>query len=167
MPKFHQTRLHDILWWHVLSQGILTRSRGDSRHHGDDTPSDKTGATFIFRSSELSPGIRSPQSSHWTTTCTPEKGEQLCMGLELQHSFQKIKSLLEKVLLKLLRYYDRHKPVTLQCDASLKGLGACIIQNGQPIAFVSKSHRHRDMLLCNWYVKISQLNYTPCCLYSL
>ena len=28
---------------------------------------------------------------------------------------------------------------TLQCDASLKGLGACIIQDGQPIAFASKS----------------------------
>ena len=38
-----------------------------------------------------------------------------------------------------LRYYDQSKPVTLQFDASLKGLGACIIQDGQPIAFVSKS----------------------------
>ena len=53
--------------------------------------------------------------------------------------FQKIKSLLQKALLKPLRYYDRTKPVTLQCDASLKGLGACIIQDGHPIAFVSKS----------------------------
>ena len=31
-------------------------------------------------------------------------------------SFQKIKSLLEKALLKLLRYFDQNKPVTLQCD---------------------------------------------------
>ena len=36
-------------------------------------------------------------------------------------------------------YYARNKPVTLQCNASLKGLGACIIQEGQPIAFVRKS----------------------------
>ena len=42
-------------------------------------------------------------------------------------------------MLKPLRYYDRTKPVTLQCDTSLKGLGACIIQDGHPIAFVSKS----------------------------
>ena len=55
------------------------------------------------------------------------------------NSFQRIKSLLEKSLLKPLRYYNRNKPVTLQCDASLKGLGACIIQEGQPIAFTSKS----------------------------
>ena len=54
-------------------------------------------------------------------------------------SFQKIKGLLENSLLKLLKYYDRNKLVTLQCNASLKGLGACIIQDGRPIAFASKS----------------------------
>ena len=53
--------------------------------------------------------------------------------------FQKIKSQLQKALLRPLRYYDWTTPVTLQCDASLKGLGACIIQDGQPIAFASKS----------------------------
>ena len=53
--------------------------------------------------------------------------------------FQKIKSQLQKAFLRPLRYYDQTKPVTLQCDASLKGLGACIIQDGQPIAFASKS----------------------------
>ena len=52
--------------------------------------------------------------------------------------FQKTKSQLQKALLRPLRYYDRTKPVTLQCDASLMGLGTCIIQ-GQPIAFASKS----------------------------
>ena len=53
--------------------------------------------------------------------------------------FQKIKSQLQKALLRPLRYFDWSKLVTLQCDASLKGLGACIIQDGQPIAFASKS----------------------------
>ena len=53
--------------------------------------------------------------------------------------FQKIKSQLQKALLRPLRYYGWSKPVTLQCDASLKGLGACIIQDRQPIAFASKS----------------------------
>ena len=54
-------------------------------------------------------------------------------------SFQRIKGLLENSLLEPLRYYDRNKPVILQCDASLKGLGACILQDGKPIAFASKS----------------------------
>ena len=53
--------------------------------------------------------------------------------------FQKIKSQLQKALLRPLRYYNWTKLVTLQCDTSLKGLGTCIIQDGQPIAFASKS----------------------------
>ena len=54
-------------------------------------------------------------------------------------SFQRIKGLVENSLLELLQYYDRIKPVTLQYDALLKGLGACIIQDGKAIAFTSKS----------------------------
>ena len=66
--------------------------------------------------------------------------------------FQNIKSLLQKALLKPLRYYDQSKPVTLQCDASLKGLGACIIQDGHPIAFTSKSLMDTD----TWYANIKR-----------
>ena len=54
-------------------------------------------------------------------------------------SFQRIKGLLENSLLEPLQYYNRNKPVILQCDTSLKGLGACILQDGKPIAFASKS----------------------------
>ena len=41
-----------------------------------------------------------------------------------------------------MKYYDRNLPVTVQADASLRGLGACLIQHkgkDQPIAFASKS----------------------------
>ena len=37
-----------------------------------------------------------------------------------------------------LRYYDKEKPLVLQCDASDFGLGACIMQEGAPIAFASR-----------------------------
>ena len=74
-------------------------------------------------------------------------------------SFQKIKSLLEKSSLKLLWYYNRNKLVTLQCDASLKGLVACIIQDGQPIAFGSKSFIDRETC----YVNIER-NSKPSCM---
>ena len=57
----------------------------------------------------------------------------------MNDSFQRIKGLLENSLLKPLKYYDKNKPVILQCDASLKGLGACILQDNKPIAFASKS----------------------------
>ena len=60
--------------------------------------------------------------------------------------FQKIKSQLQKALLRPLGYYDQSKLVTLQCDASLKGLGACIIQDRQPIAFASPSQTLRPIM---------------------
>ena len=57
-------------------------------------------------------------------------------------SFQQVKTLIVKANTTLLRYYNRNLPVTVQADASLRGLGACLIQhNGedQLIAFASKS----------------------------
>ena len=58
-------------------------------------------------------------------------------------SFQQIKTLIAKANNTPLRYYDRNLPVTVQADASCRGLGACLIQKhnreDQPIAFASKS----------------------------
>ena len=54
-------------------------------------------------------------------------------------SFQKIKDLIAKSATKPIRYYDRRKPVTVQVDAFQRGLGACLLQDGQPIAYASKS----------------------------
>ena len=58
-------------------------------------------------------------------------------------SFQQVKTLIAKANTTLLRYYDRNLPVTVQADASLRGLGVCLIQKhkkkDQPIAFASKS----------------------------
>ena len=54
-------------------------------------------------------------------------------------SFQKIKDLIAKSATKPLWYYDRRKSVTVQVDASQRGLGACLLQEGEPIAYASKS----------------------------
>ena len=35
----------------------------------------------------------------------------------------------------VLRYYNLEEEVTLQCDASQFGLGAALLQNGQPVAY--------------------------------
>ena len=35
----------------------------------------------------------------------------------------------------VLHYYNLREEVTLQCDASQFGLGAALMQNGQPVAY--------------------------------
>ena len=58
-------------------------------------------------------------------------------------SFQQVKTLIAKEKTTPLRYYDRNLPVTVQADASLRGQGACLIQQhkgkDKPIALASKS----------------------------
>ena len=39
----------------------------------------------------------------------------------------------------LLRYYRLEDEVTIQCDASQTGLGTVLLQNGQPVAYASRS----------------------------
>ena len=64
-------------------------------------------------------------------------------------SFQKVKALLVKALEKPLAYFDRNKPVTVQADASIKGLGAALLQDGHPIAFGSKSLTETEQRYAN------------------
>ena len=56
-----------------------------------------------------------------------------------------------------LRYFDANKPVVIQVDASQKGLGAALLQDGCPVAFASKAltpaeqryaNIEREMLAC-------------------
>lgn len=39
----------------------------------------------------------------------------------------------------VLAYYDVLKPLEIQCDASETGLGAALLQNGQPVSFASRA----------------------------
>jgi len=39
----------------------------------------------------------------------------------------------------VLRYYSLRDEVTIQCDASQTGLGAVLLQNGQPVAYASRA----------------------------
>ena len=54
-----------------------------------------------------------------------------------QESFDKIKKACEEQL--TLCYYDVTKDVTLSVDASMSGLGAVCLQEGQPIAYASRA----------------------------
>ena len=38
----------------------------------------------------------------------------------------------------VLKYFDPCAPATLQCEASMHGLGACLMQEGHPVAYASR-----------------------------
>ena len=52
-------------------------------------------------------------------------------------SFKKIKELVSQA--PVLQYYDVTKPVTIQCDASGKGLGAVLLQDNKPVCYASRA----------------------------
>ena len=54
-----------------------------------------------------------------------------------QDSFDHVKGLVADY--PVLRYYDLNMPITIQCDSSETGLGAALLQEGQPVAFASRT----------------------------
>ena len=65
------------------------------------------------------------QDSQWTWDC-PQK-----------RAFEKLKEAVSNV--PILRYYNLSEKVTLQCDNSQSGLGAALLQGGQPVAYASRA----------------------------
>ncbi len=54
-----------------------------------------------------------------------------------QTAFEQIKNSITEAT--TLTYFNEKKEVTLQVDASTKGLGAALLQDGKPVTFASKS----------------------------
>ena len=54
-----------------------------------------------------------------------------------EEAFQSLKAMITTA--PVLKFYDVKAETTIQCDASEKGLGATLLQNEQPVAFVSRS----------------------------
>ena len=77
-----------------------------------------------------------------------------------QKCFEELKTAVTKPI--CLKYYDTTKPLSLEVDASQKGLGAALVQDGKPIAFGSKtltecqsrySNIQREMLAVVWGIE--------------
>ena len=79
--------------------------------------------TFSDKTSVLRDLLK--QSSPW---CWDEVHEQAYLSLKNEISDKSV-----------LHYFDASKDTTLEVDASMKGLGAAIIQDGKPVAFGSKA----------------------------
>jgi len=58
-------------------------------------------------------------------------------GSEHERSVQEITEILGKD--PVLKLFDPKKKATIQCDSSSEGLGACLLQEGKPIAYTSKA----------------------------
>ena len=58
-------------------------------------------------------------------------------GPEHQAAFQQMKK--EISCAPVLAYYNPKKQTVLQADASIKGLGACLLQEEKPVYFASKA----------------------------
>ena len=58
-------------------------------------------------------------------------------GPEHQSAFTQIKQ--EIVSAPILAYYNPKKQTVLQTDASIKGLGTCLLQEEKPVYFASKA----------------------------
>lgn len=54
-----------------------------------------------------------------------------------EQCFRKLKQML--VSTPVLKHFDRKEKVTVSCDASQYGLGACLIQGGHPVSFASRT----------------------------
>ena len=54
-----------------------------------------------------------------------------------QKAFEKKKMKLTEAL--MLSYYDPNRELTIECDASQHGLGAALMQGGQPVAYASRA----------------------------
>ena len=56
---------------------------------------------------------------------------------EHEEAFVKLKEAISKT--PMLCYFDSNEETTLQCDASSTGLGATLLQRGQPVVYASRA----------------------------
>lgn len=124
---------------HILSaEGVKPDQEKVRAIQNMPEPEDKAGllrflgmlqhlAKFIPNLSEVSAPLRKllggETAWHWDT--------------EQKKSFEKLKMLVSKA--PVLKYFDVGKDVTLSVDASSEGLGAVLIQEGQPVAYGSRA----------------------------
>ena len=66
-----------------------------------------------------------------------QKDVELQWGQTQEDAFRKIKEVATSE--QSLAYYDVKKPIVLECDSSTQGLGASLVQDGKPVAYVSRS----------------------------
>ena len=67
-----------------------------------------------------------------------KKGNEFIRDAVMENAYTNMKQLLCKQPGQVLAYFDPDEEVVLQCDASQKGLGAALLQNGRPVSYASR-----------------------------
>ena len=131
-----------ILWGRVQRTRHASRPQEGPRDHRDDSANGQAATSIFSRYDKLHGDLHSKPLTE-SLRAMLKKDNVFHWDDQQTRSFQQVKTLIAKANTTPLRYYDRNLPVTVQADASLRGLGACLIQqhNGkdQPIVFASKS----------------------------
>ena len=135
-----QLKVNEVLYMgHVVSEAGLSPDPSKVRAIVDmPLPEDKRAvlrflnivkyqAKFIPRESHITGPLRAllKEDAVW------------CWTQEHTNAVNELKTILSS--LPVLRFYDVNKPVTLQSDASKIGLGACLLQKGQIVAYASRA----------------------------
>lgn len=94
-------------------------------------PTDKAGAQYLSKFLPRLSDITKPMRE------VTENNVQWTWGTAQEASLEALKKAVMST--PVLRYYNLQEEVTLQCDAFQFGLGAALLQNGQPVAYASRA----------------------------
>ena len=135
--KTHQTSIsfYGLLW---SKDGMQPDPRKCDEIHNRPAPHNvQELQSFLGLVQYLAPFV--PQISEKTHILRQlcRKGVEWDWTAECEKAFVKLKNEFSADL--QLRYFNPSQPVEIEVDASTKGLGAALIQNHKPIAFVSKA----------------------------
>ena len=89
--------------------------------------------------------------AHLSETCEPlrrlcDKERPFEWMPQHEEAFETIKSQVSST--PVLKFYDINKPVVIECDASSVGLGAVLLQAGQPVSYASRALSKTEQNYC-------------------
>ena len=146
-----------LLWWNLHNRWLQTRTK-QSYCYSSDAPSPRSKkevqlffgminylSKFFTRLTEIAEPIKELVKEKVPFNWGPEHEE----------SFAMLKREINKA--PVLAYYNPWKETVLQTDASIKGLGACLLQEEIPVYFASKAltedtegiHGNRNRIPCS------------------
>ena len=108
-------------------------------HPRNAVAAEQTRCQTIPRDGKLPAALRTqPVAGHSPTQGFPKKNNnQFCRDIPQEQSFNRVEQAISET--PVLTFFDPKDKVEIQCDASDRGLGASLMQDGRPIAYASRS----------------------------